>query len=156
MVQTPPMPPPHVIYIYKQGFPWLVESLKSEVGTLLSEKKAAADRVLEHCIDAEVNWIFVTEADLNAIEREVAVGMASNKANNAEAEKHWTADLAQIVLVNEESASTSSLFEPGRETKIRQLAVDAYIRLMLRRVFYAVPMNIRHLLITEFRKDLVR
>lgn len=131
---------------------------------MLSKKKKEAERVLERLISAELNWIFVTEADLNAIEREVAVGMSAAKAKkdkNIDDEddsgpKHWSADLAQVVIIGEETSSTSMLFEPGRESKIRELALDAYVRLMLRRVFYAVPMNVRNLLVTEFRKDIVR
>jgi hypothetical protein len=155
-----------------KGFPWLVESLKHEVDLLLERKKTEARRVLDRIINSEINWIFVNEADLNAIEREVALnmtgktggGLGVNKAAPVFAEPHdcnahWSAELSKVVGAEELQGSGFSApltqLDPDRDTRIRQLALDAYVRLMLRRVFYAVPMNVRNVVLNEFRRDLV-
>lgn len=154
-----------------EGFPWLVESMKHEVGLLLERKKAEARRVLDRIINSEVNWIFVNEADLNAIEREVALnmtgktggGLGVRKAQPTFAEPHdpnahWSTELSKVVGPEELQrgvVAPLSQLDPDRDMRIRQLALDAYVRLMLRRVFYAVPMNVRNIVLNEFRHDLV-
>ena len=42
-----------------------------------------------------------------------------------------------------------------RELRAMQLSLDAYVRLLLRRLFYAIPMNVKNIVMGEFRKDLV-
>lgn len=151
------------------GFPWLVESLKHEVNVLLEHKVTESQKVLDRVIKSEINWIFVNEADLNAIEREVALNMAGKTGGGLGSGKavplqdragmhgpHWSSDLSQVVSQAEMDGSQSiSYMDPSRDARIRELALDAYVRLMLRRVFYAVPMNIRNVMLNEFRRDLV-
>jgi len=36
-----------------------------------------------------------------------------------------------------------------------QLSLDCYVRLLLRRTFYTIPMMVRSMMINEFRQDLV-
>ncbi len=120
----------------------------------------------------KVNWIFVNEADLNAIEREVALNMTGKTGGGLGAHKaapvfaephdthtHWSAELSKVIGLEELQGSgvTAPLtqLDPDRDIRIRQLALDAYVRLMLRRVFYAVPMNVRNVLLSEFRRDIV-
>lgn len=148
-----------------RGFPWLVESLKHEVDLLLENKKTEARRVLDRIINSEVNWIFVNEADLNAIEREVALNMAGKTGGGLGVHKavptfaephdpsaHWSAELSKVVGPEELQGGVMTpltQLDPDRDMRIRQLALDAYVRLMLRRVFYAVPMSVRNVLLTE-------
>ena len=155
-----------------KGFPWLVESMKHEVDLLLERKKLDSRRVLDRIINSEINWVFVNEADLNAIEREVALnmtgktggGLGVHKAAPTFAEPHdpsthWSAELSKVVGPDElrgvALAAPLAQLDPDRDMRIRQLALDAYVRLMLRRVFYAVPMNVRNVVLNEFRRDVV-
>lgn len=43
----------------------------------------------------------------------------------------------------------------NRELRAMQLSLDAYVRLLLRRLFYAIPMNVKNIVMGEFRRDLV-
>lgn len=43
----------------------------------------------------------------------------------------------------------------SRELRAMQLSLDAYVRLLLRRLFYAIPMNVKNIVMGEFRRDLV-
>lgn len=153
-----------------QGFPWLVESLKHEVNVLLESKKHEAEKVLERIIDAEMNWVYVNESDLNAIEREVALNMAGKTGGGFGAGKaapstvsendhglHWSSEMSQALSPSERNGAGKALsqFDPSRDAHTRELALDAYVRLMLRRAFYAVPMSIRNVILSEFRGDLV-
>lgn len=151
------------------GFPWLVQSLKHEVTLLLGKKKVDTEKVLQRIVTSEMNWCFLSEADLNAVEREVALNMAGKSSGGlgmgkvAPAEEakgsglHWSAEMSDVLSpsTRAEEGGKLSRFDPTREARMRELTLDAYVRLMLRRVFYAVPMNIRNVMLNEFRHELV-
>jgi predicted GTPase len=151
-----------------RGFPWLIESLKHEVNLLLEKKKGEAERVLGRIVASEMNWCYLNETDLNAVEREVALNMAGKTggglgfgkvapSGEQQQQLHWSAEMSEVLSPSERDVGGKGLsrFDPTREARMRELALDAYVRLLLRRVFYAVPMNIRSVILDEFRHDLV-
>lgn len=160
----------HVLVQEKfRGFPWLIESLKHEINLLLEKKKGEAERVLGRIVASEMNWCYLNEADLNAVEREVALNMAGKSGGGLgfgkvgpsgeqqQQQLHWSAEMSEVLSPSERDVGGKGLsrFDPTREARMRELALDAYVRLLLRRVFYAIPMNIRSVILDEFRHDLV-
>jgi len=162
----------HVLVQEKcRGFPWLVESLKHEITLLVEKKKGEAEKVLGRIVASEMNWCFLNEADLNAVEREVALNMAgksggglglgkvapSGEQQQQQQQLHWSAEMSEVLSPCERDVGGKGLsrLDPTREARMRELALDAYVRLLLRRVFYAIPMNVRNVLLNEFRHDLV-
>jgi hypothetical protein len=136
---------------------------------LLGKKKVDTEKVLQRIVTSEMNWCFLSEADLNAVEREVALNMAGKSSGGLGMGKvapageakgnglHWSAEMSDVLSpsTRAEEGGKLSRFDPTREARMRELTLDAYVRLMLRRVFYAVPMNIRNVMLNEFRHELV-
>ena len=160
----------HVLVQEKfQEFPWLVESVKHEINLLLQKKKGEAERVLGRIVASEMNWCFLNEADLNAVEREVALNMAGKSGGGLGFGKvapsgeqpnqqlHWSAEMSEVLSPSERDVGGKGLnrVDSTRDTRMRELALDAYVRLLLRRIFYVIPMNIRNVILNEFRRDLV-
>ena len=150
----------------------LVEALKRDVALTQAAKRAEAEALITRLLESEVNWICVNDVDLKRIQKEVEAGLAQQQQQQAgqygrsksvEAEL-WGEDLGGVPEMSTEGAGLGLGMggrpllqsEDSRELRAMQLALHAYIRLLLRRIFYAVPMNVRNVIMNEFRQDLVQ
>jgi hypothetical protein len=151
----------------------LVESLKRDVALVQMDKRGESETLIQRLLEAEVNWIFVHEVDWMGIQKEMEKGMISGGAATAavaaaakreQAMDLW-GDMGESGEEHEQEAGAGAgttkankpflQTETSRELKAMQHALHSYVRLLLRRVFYAVPMNARNVMMNEFRQDLV-
>lgn len=146
-------------------FSRLVEALKRDVALTQARKRSEAEGLITRLLESEVNWICVNDVDLQRIQKEVEAGLAQpghERRKSVEAEL-WGEDPSAVPEMGTEGAglgigkSGKPLLqtEESRELRAMQLALHAYVRLLLRRIFYAVPMNVRNVIMNEFRQDLV-
>jgi len=144
----------------------LVEALKRDVATTQAKKRAEGDALIGRLLDSELNWTCVNDVDLQRIQKEVEAGLAqpgADRRRSVEAELWGVEDPSQVPELSTEGAGLEIdrngkpllQSEESRELRAMQLALHAYMRLLLRRVFYAVPMNCRNIIMSEFRQDLV-
>lgn len=144
----------------------LVEALKRDVAQTQARKRTEAEALIGRLLDSELNWIFVNEVDLQRIQKEVELGLqqpGTDRQRSVESEL-WGEDAAEVPETATEGASVLGVSRTGkpllqsedsRELRAMQLALHSYLRLLLRRVFYSVPMNVRNVMMNEFRQDIV-
>jgi hypothetical protein len=145
-----------------------VEALKRDVALTQAKKRTEAETLITRLLESELNWIFVNEVDLQRIQKEVEAGLlhpaaAERRRGSVEADLWGVEDPSQVPEASTEGAGLGIgrtgkpllQSEESRELKAMQLALHAYMRLLLRRIFYAVPMNCRNVIMNEFRQDLV-
>lgn len=122
-------------------YPRLVESLKRDVAVIQAQKRTEAETLISRLLEAELNWVFVTDTDLIRIQKDVEMGISGGPVPKQDADL-WSMDEPETAGANKaKKILTDDL--ANKELKAMQLALDAYVRLLLRRLFYAVPMNSR-------------
>ncbi len=148
-------------------YPRLAEALKRNVLTIQQSKVKEVEALIDRLLEAELNWVFVSEKDLRQLKKEVEAGLNGQQPSNHLDElisEHVVASPAVGKETTTGSAAPVTLparrgLRPeegmNRELRAMQLSLDAYVKLLLKRVFYVIPANVRNLILNEFRRDLV-
>jgi hypothetical protein len=162
------------------NYPRLAESLKRDMGFIQVAKLKDVEALIQRLLEAELNWVFVSEKDLRNIQKEVEAGLNGHPISHEDdlplmihREEDMGAAGARVAPESGNGSRPSAGAAPGttagggvagnrlrpeegtnRDLRVMQLSLDAYVRLLLRRVFYAVPMNVRNIIMNEFRRDL--
>ena len=123
-------------------YPRLVESMKRDVAVIQTAKRTEAETLITRLLEAELNWVFVSDTDLLRIQKDVEVGIAGGPVPKHDADL-WSLDEPEATNTEAKPKKIVTDDQSNKELKAMQLALDAYVRLLLRRIFYAVPMNSR-------------
>lgn len=132
-------------------FPRLVEALRTDFEVLASAKVEDAEKVISRLLEAELSWIFVSEADQAQMSKDVQT-LLSKKSTLKPTADLWSEDGEEEPQVIRPVVLRS---ESERDIENFQATLDTFIRFFTRRLFYTVPMNIRNVILSEFRKDMV-
>lgn len=140
----------------------LVESLTRDVTQVQETKKREADALIARLLEAELNWVLVDAVDMAHIEKETAKDMEKSKTGDRGERR---SDMWGMEGVDEEQRESKlNKSKSGKvfmqsdhrgELQAMQSCLHQYVHLLLRRMFYAVPMNTRNVMINEFRDDVL-
>jgi len=143
----------------------LFEALMRDVTQVQAAKKEEAEGLVGRLLEAELNWIFVDEVDMAFIvqetEKDVAASERGGKAGRrTEADDMWEGLGGEGGgegggVGRGKSGKMFLQSDHSRDLQTMQCTLHYYVRLLLRRVFYAIPMGTRNVMINEFRHDLV-
>jgi len=195
------------------NYPRLAEALKRDVAVMQQGKVKEVEGLLDRLLEAELNWMFVSEKDMLLLQKEVEAGLSLSSQQlhlqqQQQQQQDWpsiseegtevssssssslsiplgtrrssgalggpaaaAAAAALAAFSSSSSSASSSLASPtvpatrllrpeggnafNKELRAMQLSLDCYVRLLLRRAFYTIPMMVRNMMINEFRQDLV-
>lgn len=133
-------------------------------------------RTNKHIYNRRCSWVWVSEKDLHLLQREVETGLSGGAVPTLQDD--WPM-ISEVAIPGPDSGDDHSNGGPrvrppnpvmagtngkqslrpetgaNRELHAMQLSLDAYVRLLVRRLFYAIPMNVKNIVMGETRRDLV-
>jgi hypothetical protein len=149
----------------------LLEALMRDVTQVQAAKKGEAEELVGRLLEAELNWLCVDEVDLAFIVQETEKDVAASERGETAGRRKEADDMWEGLggeggeggqggqggggLGKSKSGKVFLQSEHSRELQAMQHTLHYYVRLLLRRVFYAIPMGTKNVMINEFRHDLV-